>query len=672
MYARRACAAFAIASILLGASSCGNRAPSRDLPATFVWSKDQSVIDPASGRTNVWGGFEVRDGVCTAVRNTARFILWRTAAAETRLSIEYALRGKPCRFLANGSAVGELAPSPQRTAAGFGVRLNVGFNFLEFDKTANDVLRIYAVLAGPREPRRRRHLEEGESLTLGTERASGRLLFRGRGVLGITEVLFHEGRRTARTFGRKPGLLSRRIVYAFDDPSPGFVTFAATSGSFDVVENSVVRTPAATFPGKGPRFAGSPDVFIFLIDACRPDHLGVYGYARPTSPNLDRFAVDAVVFENAYANASFTRSSVATLFTGLYPERHKVRILMNKLSERLLTIPVYLKGKDYKTSLFTATGNVSTNTGFARGVDDYFPHIGEWRRGEERAMPRRFDGWLDRDGPLFSYVHFMEPHLPIVPPAPFRDMFSAPKARAFVHGVLEEFQRKINAERPFGPDEVRAVVDNYDATVAYVDGELGKLLRSLKDRGLYDESLIIVLSDHGESLYEREYWGHGAKVYEETARVPLIVKFPASMGLKGRVEAVVELAGAFPTLLDLFGQEVGLDGKSWLPAIIAPAPDDAMAVARSFTNVGDFGLRWRDWYAIVNLASGMETLYRRSKPVFTEIGAGEEDDIRLLFKVKFLEWLGRFAEADDQPMLVDLQALPKNELENLRSLGYIK
>ncbi|OGD26037.1 MAG: hypothetical protein A2V57_00800 [Candidatus Aminicenantes bacterium RBG_19FT_COMBO_65_30] len=669
---RRACATLALASILLGVNGCGNPAPSRDLPATFVWAKDQSVIDPASGRTNVWGGFEVKDGAFFAVRNTARFILWRTAAVESRISLEYALLGKPCRLLVNKAAVGELAPSPRRTAAEFGVRLNAGFNFLEFDKTSKDVLTVHAVLAGPREPRRRRHLEEGETLTVGTEGASSRLVFRGRGVLGIAEVLFHEGRRTARTFDRRTSLLSRRIVHAFDDPSPGFVTFTARSGSFDVVENSVVRIPAAPFPGKVPRFTGSPNVFIFLLDGCRPDHLAVYGYARPTSPNLDRFAADAVVFEKAYANASFTRSSVATLFTGLYPESHMVRVMTNKLSNRLLTIPVYLKAKGYRTSLFTAAGNISENMGFARGVDDYFPNIGEWRRAEGGTLPRRFVGWLDREGPLFSYFHFKEPHLPIVPPPPFQDMFSAPKDRAFDHGVLEEFQRKIHAERPFGPDEVRAVVDNYDAAIAYVDAELGKLMKSLKDRGIYDESLIIVLSDHGESLYEREYWGHGAKVYEETARVPLIVKFPASMGLKGRVEAVVELAGVFPTLLDLLGQEVGLDGKSWLPAIAAAGPDDAMAVARSFSKAGDFGLRWRDWYAVVNLASGMETLYGRAKPVFKEIRAGAEDDVRLLFKVRFLDWLGRFAEADDRPVTVDLRSLPKNELENLRSLGYIK
>jgi arylsulfatase A-like enzyme len=668
---KRALTLLLAGTALLGAYACGTPTPSRDLPATFVWDKTQSSIDPASGRMNIWGGFEVRDGAFSAQKNIARFILWRKTESDARISIEYVLRGKPCRFLLNGTFAEELEPTPRPASASFGVRLNAGFNFLEFYKTTNDVLRIRSVLAGPREDRPRRHLGEGESLTVYTGRAQGRLVFAGNGTLRITEVSFREGREAVRTFERKAGLISRRIAYEYEGLSPGYSTFSVKSGSFDIVERSVVPVQDSVPAGPTPRFQGRPDISIILIDACRPDHLGIYGYSRPTSPNLDRFAQDAVVFENAYANASFTRSSVATLFTGLYPESHKVRILMNKLSERLLTIPVYLKAKGYRTSLFTATGNVSENMGFARGVDDYFPHIGEWRRREERSLPSKFEGWLAHEGPLFSYIHLMEPHLPVVPPPPFLDMFSAPGDRAFVHGVLEEFQKKINADRPFVPKEVKAVVDNYDSAIAYIDREVGKLLKSLKDRGSYDESLILVLSDHGESLYEREFWGHGSKVYEETARVPLIVKFPAGMGLTGRVRCVVDLAGAFPTLLDLFGQSVGLDGKSWLPAVASREQDDAMSLSRSFSNVGDFGLRWRDWYAIINLAAGTETLYRRAEPVFAEVGAGMEN-VRLLFRVQFLEWLGRFAEAADRPVPVDLRTLPKNELENLRSLGYIK
>jgi arylsulfatase A-like enzyme len=667
---KRAFALLLGGTVLLGAFACGSRTPARDLPATFIWAKDQSSIEPAAGRTNVWGGFEVRDGAFSAEKNIARFILWRTSESDARLAINYVLRGKPCRFLVNGSAAGELAPSTRPASAFFGARLNAGFNFLEFDKTTNDLLRIHSVLAGSPGTRASRLLGEGESMTVGTGRAKGRLVFAGKGVLRITEVTFRDGREAVRTFDRKPGLFARRIVYEYENAARGYTTFSAESGGFDVVEQKAV--PIRDAPAVGtPKFAGRPGIFIFLIDACRPDHLGLHGYKRPTSPNLDRFAKDAVVFENAYANASFTRSSVATLFTGLYPESHKVRIQMNKLSERHLTVPVYLKGKGYRTSLFTATGNVSENMGFARGVDDYFPYIGEWRRGEERNLPRDFEDWLAHDGPLFSYVHFMEPHLPIVPPPPFLDMFSAPGDRAFIHGVLEEFEKKFKAEQPFGPEEVKAVIDNYDAAIAFIDGEVGKLLQSLKEHGAYDESLIMVLSDHGDSLYERGFWGHGVNVYEETTQVPLIVKFPASLGLKGRVQGVVELAGVFPTLLDLFGQSVGLDGKSWLPAVAARGHNDDLSVSRSFSNVGDFGLRWRDWHAIVNLASGFETLYRRAEPVFIEAEPGP-GNVRLLFEVLFLEWLGRFSELDDRPVALDLGALPKNELENLRSLGYIK
>jgi arylsulfatase A-like enzyme len=667
---KRALRVLLAAAVLVGTFSCGGRTPDRNLPGTWVWTKDQSAIEPTSGRMNVWGGFEVREGFFSAEKNTASFILWRRAEGEVRLSIEYILRGKPCHFRVNGTAVGELAPSTHPVSVEFASRLNTGGNFLEFVKMTNDVLRVSSVRIGPKEDRSHRHLELGESLTVGTGGSRGRLVFSGRGTLAITEVAFHEGRESKRTFERKVRWPGRRSVYEFEGTSPGYVTFTAGSGGFDVVEREAAPVPGVP-AADTPRFAGLPDIFIFLIDACRPDHLGLYGYPRPTSPHLDRFAVDAVVFENAYANASFTRSSVATLFTGLYPESHKVRILMGKLSERLLTIPVFLKGKGYRTSLFTATANVSKNTGFARGVDDYFPNIGEWRRGKERDMPDQFARWVGREGPLFGYVHFMEPHLPISPPPPFRDLFSDPKDRTFVRTTIEEFNRKINADSPFSPEEVRAVVDNYDAAITYIDGEVGKLIRSLKDKGSYDDSLIIVLSDHGESLYERAYWGHGSKVYEETTHVPLLVKFPASMGLKGRVAGVVELAGAFPTLIDLFGQAVGLNGTSWLPAVSAGGMNEAMSVSRAFSNHGDFGLRWRGWYAVINLLSGAETLYCSARPVFKEAGTGEES-VRLLFKVRFLEWLARFAELDDQPVAIDLRSHPTNELENLRSLGYIK
>jgi hypothetical protein len=487
----------------------------------------------------------------------------------------------------------------------------------------------------------------------------------------ITEMHFRDGNPSPRVSERKAGFLSGRTLHTFSFDQPGYLAAAVESGGFNVCGYSFSPKVIERPPAAKAALPKDPDIFIFLIDACQAKHLGTYGYSRPTSPNIDGFAREAVVFENAYANASFTRSSVATLFTGLYPETHKVRILKNKLPEELLTLPVYLKGKGYRTSLFTSTGNVSDSMGFARGIDDYLSFIGEWRRGHERAIPREFRSWLSYPGPLFSYVHYMEPHLPIIPPPPYRGMFTNSKMGSSAWRVTGNSQELIDAEHPLAPGEIKTVVDNYDSAIAFVDGEVGKLLQSLREKGLYENSLIVILSDHGESLYEHGQWGHGSLVYEETAHVPLVVKFPAAMNLKGRVRTVVELADVFPTVLDIFGQRLPLDGKSLLDAATIGQENDNIAVCCSFYASPDFGLRWRQWYDIFNMGTGRETLYRTADPFFQKTREPEES-VRTLLKARFLDWLKRFSEIDQRPVKIDLNGLPKNEIENLRSLGYLK
>ncbi|TRZ91768.1 DUF229 domain-containing protein [bacterium] len=250
-------------------------------------------------------------------------------------------------------------------------------------------------------------------------------------------------------------------------------------------------------------------------------------------------------------------------------------------------------------------------------------------------------------------------------------MFTNPERVASARRVVGDFQKLIDSGHPFAPDEVKAVVDNYDSAIAFVDGEMGKLLQSLREKGLYENSLIVILSDHGESLYEHGQWGHKIFVYEETARVPLIIKFPAAMNLKGRVRTVVELADVFPTVLDIFGQRLPLDGKSLLNTAAPGQENDDIAVSCSFIDVADFGLRWRQWYDIINMGTGRETLYRAADPFFQEILEPEES-VRTFLKARFLEWLKRFSEIDQTPVRIDLNGLPKNEIENLRSLGYLK
>jgi len=661
-----------LGTALCAGIACLDRSAGSELPATFIWGKDQHLIDPASGRMNIWGGFELKDGYFLADKNIARFILWRKKGPSVRINIRYALQGSPCAFSVNEKEMGSLPPSLRNTDAGFNVQLNEGFNFLQFDKTVNDVLKIASIntqQSGDAPTPRR--IRQGETLAFFVDKGAGRIEFRGKGRLKITEVHFQDGSPSSRVSEPKAGFLSGRTRHAFSFDQAGCLTAAVESGGFDVTGYSFSPRTVERPPAAKAALPRDPDIFIFLIDACQAKHLGLYGYSRPTSPNIDRFAQDAVVFENAYANASFTRSSVATLFTGLYPETHKVRILKQILPKELLTLPEYLKGKGYRTSLFTSSANVSRSTGFARGVDDYLTFIGEWRRGHERAIPREFHSWLSHPGPLFSYVHYMEPHLPISPPPPYLDMFADPLKVSSAGQVIEDSQKPSRVKHPLAPGEVKTVVDNYDSAIAFVDGEMGKLLQSLREKGLYENSLIVILSDHGESLYEHGQWGHGYFVYEETAHVPLVVKFPAAMNLKGRVRTVVELADIFPTVLDIFGQRISLDGKSLLDAATMRPENDNIAVCCSFNTKADFGLRWRQWYDIINMRTGQETLYRAADPFFQEIREPEES-VRTFFKARFLEWLKRFSEIDERPVQIDLNSLPKNEIENLRSLGYLK
>jgi arylsulfatase A-like enzyme len=661
-----------LGTALCAGIACHDRSTGSELPATFIWGKDQHLIDPASGRMNIWGGFELKDGYFLANKNIARFILWRKKGPSVRINIRYALQGSPCTFLVNEIEMGSLPPALRSTDAGFDVQLNEGFNFLQFDKTINDVLKIASInIQQSGDAQIPRRLQQGETLAFFVDKGAGRIEFHGKGRLKITEVHFQDGSPSSRASEPKAGFLSGRTRHAFSFDGAGYLTAAVESGGYDVTGYSFSPRAVERPPTAKVALPKKPGIFIFLIDACQARHLGLYGYSRPTSPNIDRFAQDAVVFENAYANASFTRASVATLFTGLYPETHKVRILKQKLPRELLTLPEYLKGKGYRTSIFTSTANVSRSMGFARGVDDYNNFIGEWRRGSERGIPSAFRSWLSHHGPLFSYVHYMEPHLPISPPPPYRDMFANPGDGASAQRVIEDSQQLDRVKNPLTPREVKTVVDNYDSAIAFVDGEMGKLLESLREKGLYENSLIVILSDHGESLYEHEQWGHGFLVYEETAHVPLVVKFPAAMNLKGRVRTVVELADVFPTVLDIFGQRIPLDGKSLLDAATMEQENDNIAVCCSFNTRADFGLRWRQWYAIINLGTRGETLYHAADPFFQKIREPEES-VRTFLKARFLEWLKRFSEIDERPVRIDLNSLPKNEIENLRSLGYLK
>lgn len=657
-----------LASLLL-IPAC-SREPARDLPPTLVWHSDQSLIHPAAGTMNVWEGFRADEDAFTAEREDAQFILWRTRSGRLPLTIEYSLQGGRAEFSVNVRQRKWLMPTSGFKSVTLEFRINRGLNFLHFAKKRKDRLRVRSIAAGTPAGEPPPHLRAGERFTLFHMPGSGRLELRGRGWVEISEQHAGPDGLQTKVSQRKAGRFSGKLSQAVEFAAPGTLSVSARQGDFAVHSYRFAERPVPGVQAPAAALKDTPNIYIILSDACQASHLGTYGYHRPTSPNIDAFARDAVVYENAYTNAVFTRSSVATLLTGLYPDSHKTRVLQAALPSQLLTMPEYLKIKGYRSSLLTSTFGISPHFGFTQGVDDYF-RIGEKRGAKDTSIFEQFRDWLlPAPSPHFSYMHYLHPHFPKVPPDGFPVTFLPGGEKPTQERMAQLVKKRANTGVAPDAAELREITDIYDSSVAWVDSEFGKITTLLKERGLYDDSLIVFLADHGEALGEHKVLGHGGNVYEETSRVPLIVKYPRAMERRGRVRRLCELTDIFPTIASLFGQALALDGR------ILPLPgeelDEHMAVSRTFNRCPVYGLRWRNWYAVIDLGNSEMELFSLADGAdpLKEVGQ-RHPRVSSFLMARFLAWLARFRDSGGEAATIPLKSLPASEIEEMKTLGYL-
>jgi arylsulfatase A-like enzyme len=321
---------------------------------------------------------------------------------------------------------------------------------------------------------------------------------------------------------------------------------------------------------------GRPNVIVLLIDALRADHLGCYGYARPTSPAIDRLAGDGVLFREAIPASTFTKSSVASLFTGRFPYQHGVywgnlrenpeRITSDLLGGDEVTLAEVLRGRGWLTAAWVQNSHLRDFMGFAQGFVDYHDQEGPIDR-----INRRFGAWLAGPGrryPFFAYVHYIDLHDPYRPPPPYDALFGdAGDPRDAYAGIdLAEWGSFLAAvrrgERRLAPAELDRLAALYDGQIRHLDDRVGRLLDRLRRLGLYDRSLIVLTADHGDAFGEHGFISHSAAPYEELVRVPLIVKFPGGRFAGRTVGRQARLVDLFPTVLEVAG--VGAAGAGAL------------------------------------------------------------------------------------------------------------
>ena len=305
--------------------------------------------------------------------------------------------------------------------------------------------------------------------------------------------------------------------------------------------------------------SAAPNVLIILIDTLRQDHLGCYGYHRPTSPHIDAFAAEAVRFHALVPQSSWTRPSVVSLLTSCYPSVHGGIDRNSMVRAGLPTAAEAFRSGGYETHAFMSNPLCLPYWGI--GVE--FGRVVDLVKADAEDMDDAeiTDAVLSTlpilaGRPWFLYVHFMGPHWPYMPPKPYRDRFRTPET------LGEETA-----------DVTQHLIDLYDGEIAYTDAQVGRLLDELKKTQLYDNCLIVIMSDHGEQFREHGEWGHGVSLFEEELRVPFLVRFPQGRYAGREIHDLVENVDIVPTLLDAAGVrgDPRFQGRSLL-AIICGEP----------------------------------------------------------------------------------------------------
>ena len=433
---------------------------------------------------------------------------------------------------------------------------------------------------------------------------------------------------------------------------------------------------AQTLALSSPR-SDAPDVLVLLIDILRADHLGCYGYERPTSPNIDAFAEDAILFENFVAASTYTKTSISTLFTGLPAYRHGVyhgtwghdpdEVESDTLSRRFTTLAEALDAHGLNTAGWIQNGQIRGYMGFDQGFAYFRDRAGRIPRiaADYRAWRER---WAD-DTRTFAYLHFIDLHAPYQPSEEYLGRFGDPQSRAegMDDSTWHVFKRKVaNGKIELSPQDVRDFENRHDEQLGYVDEWIGRILDDLKAAGRYDDTLIVVTSDHGEGFWEHGFISHSNAPYEELTHSPLLVKLPGSEHGGRRVEQMVGGIDLAPTLIELAGATppADMEGESFLALL--RDPDAELPPRQRYIEFNSMvGVRTDRWKYIARRSDEPAELYDLTRDpgerhncidefpeVAAELGAAVEAAVQARMSARAAERV-----RVDQETVEDLQAL---------------
>ncbi len=433
-----------------------------------------------------------------------------------------------------------------------------------------------------------------------------------------------------------------------------------------ILVTALLPLPACTKTRPAPEKKVEPvtRVILISIDTLRADYLGCYNPEKKTSPNVDRFAKDSLLCTDVFTQAPSTAISHKSILYSLYPFVHKTSIV-SVPSEKMKSPIEALRENGFHTAAFVAGGQLKPVFGFARGFDVY----------TETPFPKlfkTFSEWLARNQSrnFFLFLHTYVVHCPYVPPAPYRKKFAA-----WYKGDIDPVKKcgPYYDNRKMTADDVQFVRDLYSAEVYWMDNFFGRFLAELRKAGIYDKTMIVFVSDHGESLGERKVFGHNEFVMEQL-KIPLILKIPGVQS--GKVDAPLEAIDIMPTIFDALGvrQPYPFQGKSILAHVrtLKTIDTSRIRMAEQYSHVS---IRNGNYISVIPQYQKPPELYdlvadpmqfKNIAPANPQIVA-EHQRYYDLIKAKYVNLSAQFEVTESSRPILDPEAK-----EQLKALGYIQ
>lgn len=416
------------------------------------------------------------------------------------------------------------------------------------------------------------------------------------------------------------------------------------------------------------------NVIWILVDTLRADHLGCYGYHRNTTPNIDEFAKDSIVFKNAFSTSPWTTASIGSMLTSQYPTSLGITSEPVVLNDKFVTLAELFKAKDYMTIGIVSCTYASSMVGFDQGFDGYDETEAIDREYiSSPGVTRKTISFLEqhKDDKFFLFVHYFDPHMEyfVHPKYNYYPEYKGPVKSGLLVARFMQMAPDMTA------DDIKFVVAAYDSEISFTDEHIGKVFTKLKELGLYDDALIIFTSDHGEELLEREDkgWNH-ERLYNTVIHIPFIIKLPGN-SRKETIGEHVSMVNLMPTIAHLANLNIPNDylyeGK-----VIDIDNKEIWKNEEIFSETK----RFNDLQSIIKNGKKFIKDFKAKKSVMFDIieDFAEKIDISQEYKTLSIELNSLLARWDayikmrKKEVKAEKPNFSKEQIDNLRSLGYIQ